>query len=91
MNFFKKHRWGNKVIGTNIVILHKNIDMRKENFDKLSEALKRYTDAEEAYSRACCTDDEQLQYDTGSEMNAYCDLLTVAVQQVLNDEIDNIQ
>ena len=71
--------------------MHKNIDMRKENFDKLSEALKRYTDAEEAYSRACCTDDEQLQYETESEMNAYCDLLTVAVQQVLNDEIDNIQ
>lgn len=42
--------------------------MRKENFDKLSEALKRYTDAEEAYSRACCTDDEQLQYETESEM-----------------------
>lgn len=48
--------------------------MGKENFDKLSEALKRYTDAEEANSRACCTDDEQLQYETESEMNAYCDL-----------------
>ena len=65
--------------------------MRKENFDKLSDALKRYTGAEKTYSRACCTENKQLQYDTESEMNAYCDLLTVAVQQVLNDEIDNIQ
>ena len=65
--------------------------MRKENFDKLSEALKRYTDAEEANSRACCTHDDQRQCHTDSEMHAYCDLLTFAVQQVLNDEIDNIQ
>ena len=56
-----------------------------------SEALQRYTDTEKAYPRACCTDDEQLQYNTESEMNAYCDLMTVAVQPALNDETDNIE
>jgi len=30
-------------------------------------------------------------YDSESEMNAYGDMQTVAVQQILNDEIGNIE
>ena len=62
-----------------------------KKFDKLSKLFQGYTDAEKAYSRTCSTGYGHLQYYTESEMNDYYDLLTVPVQQVLNEEIGNIE
>jgi len=65
--------------------------MRKANYERLKEAYQQYNDAETAYMKACAHDDEQDKWEKEEILNACTDILTVTVEDVLEDEEDFIQ
>ena len=68
-----------------------NMDAHRLIYERLKEAYQQYNDAETAYMKACSHDDGQDKWEKEEILNACTDILTVTVEDVLEDEEDFIQ
>lgn len=52
-------------------------NMKKENFDKLSNIFRQYNEAEELYTQSCIKDNEQETWERKNDLDSLEELLSL--------------
>ena len=65
--------------------------MRRKNYEMLRKYAQEVSNAEDAFTKAVLNESKDEIYEAEEALNATVEILLVAVNDVLADEIDNLQ